>query len=69
MNFARTDKRAVAQWWWSVDRWTLLALAALVGFGSLLVMAASPSVAERIGVDHLHFVKRYFAVLPAALAV
>ena len=69
MSFARTDKSAVAQWWWSVDRWTLLALAALVGFGSLLVMAASPSVAERIGVDHLHFVRRYFAVLPAALAV
>ena len=52
VNFARTDKSAVAQWWWSVDRWTLLALAALVGFGSLLVMAASPSVAEHIGVDH-----------------
>ena len=32
-------------------------------------MAASPAVAERIGVDHLHFVKRYFAVLPAALAM
>ncbi len=69
MNFARTDKSAVAQWWWSVDRWTLLALIGLVGFGSLLVMAASPSVAERIGADHLHFVKRYFAVLPAAMAV
>ncbi len=74
MSFARTDRSAVAQWWWTVDRWTLLALAMLVGFGSLLVMAASPSVAERIHaggvgtVDTLHFVKRYFAVLPLALA-
>jgi cell division protein FtsW len=69
VNFARTDRSAVAQWWWSVDRWTLVALAALIGFGSLMVMAASPSVAIRIHVDHLHFIKRYFAVLPAAMAV
>lgn len=74
MNFARTDQSMVAQWWWTVDRWTLVALAALIGFGSLLVMAASPAVAERIhagGVGHidtLHFVKRYFAVLPIAVA-
>jgi cell division protein FtsW len=69
MNFARTDQSAVAQWWWTVDRWTLVAIFVLIGFGSLLVMAASPAVAERIGADGLHFVRRYFAVLPAALAV
>jgi cell division protein FtsW len=74
MSFARTDRSVVAQWWWTVDRWSLVALAALIGFGSLLVMAASPAVAERIhagglgSVDTLHFVKRYFAVLPAAVA-
>ncbi len=74
MSFARTDQSLVAQWWWTIDRWTLLALAALIGFGSLLVMAASPAVAERIhagGIAHpdgLFFVKRYFAVLPLALA-
>ena len=66
--FARTDRSALAEWWWSVDRWTLAALLALVGFGSLLVMAASPAVAERINTDSLHFVKRYFLVLPLAAA-
>ncbi|HYC12942.1 MAG TPA: FtsW/RodA/SpoVE family cell cycle protein, partial [Stellaceae bacterium] len=66
--FARTDRSALAEWWWSVDRWTLAALLMLVGFGSLLVMAASPAVAERIGTDNLHFVKRYFLVLPLAAA-
>jgi cell division protein FtsW len=68
MNFARTDQSAVAQWWWTVDRWTLLAIFMLVGFGALMVMAASPAVADRIGTDSLHFVRRYFAVLPLALA-
>ena len=67
MNFARTDQSAVAQWWWTVDRWTLLALGALIAFGSLMVMAASPAVADRIGAGNLHFVHRYFAVLPAAM--
>jgi cell division protein FtsW len=75
MSFARTDRSLVAQWWWTIDRWTLLALAIIIGFGSLLVMAASPAVADRIhagGIAHpddLFFVKRYFAVLPVSLAV
>lgn len=74
MNFARTDQSPVAHWWWTVDRWTLVALAVLIGLGSLLVMAASPAVAERIHaggpghIDALFFVKRYFAVLPVAVA-
>lgn len=74
MSFARTDRSLVAQWWWTVDRWSLVALVAIIGFGSLLVMAASPAVAERIhagGLGHpdpLFFVKRYFAVLPLSLA-
>jgi cell division protein FtsW len=68
-TFARTDRRIVAQWWWTVDRWTILAILVLIGFGSLMVMAASPAVAERIGTDNLHFIKRYFAVLPVAIAL
>jgi cell division protein FtsW len=69
MSFARTDQSVVAQWWWTVDRWTLMAIFGLIGFGSLMVMAASPAVAVRIGADSLHFVRRYFAVLPPALAL
>jgi cell division protein FtsW len=69
MSFARTDQSTVARWWWTVDRWTLLALAALIGFGALLSMAASPAVADRIGTDSLHFVKRHLAMLPVAIAL
>jgi cell division protein FtsW len=67
MSFARTDQSAVAQWWWTIDRWTLLAIAVLIGFGSLMAMAASPAVAVRIGDDSLYFVRHYFTVLPATL--
>ncbi len=68
MNFARTDRSAVAQWWWTVDRWTLAALAGLIAFGSLLVMTSSPSVAIHVHTDRLHFIVRYFAILPVAIA-
>ena len=66
-RFARTDQSVVAQWWWTIDRWTLLAVGVLIGFGSLMVMAASPAVAVRIGAYSLFFVRHYFAVLPATL--
>lgn len=67
MNFARTDRSTVAQWWWTVDRLSIAALACLIGFGSLLIMTASPSVAIRMHDPRLHFVIRYFAVLPVAM--
>lgn len=65
----RTDTSVIGRWWWTVDRWTLAALAALVAVGALLIMAASPAVAERIGADHFHFVRRQFVFLPPALVV
>ena len=69
MNFARTDQSAIAQWWWTVDRWTLVALAMLIGFGALLVMAASPAVGGCASAPTVcTFVhQRYFALLPATL--
>ena len=41
----RTDTSVVGQWWWTVDRWTLLAVALLIAVGSVLSLAASPAVA------------------------
>jgi cell division protein FtsW len=69
MSFTRIDQSPVARWWWTVDRWTLAALAILIGFGALLTMAASPAVAERIGLDSMHFVRRQLALLPVAVAL
>lgn len=54
----RTDTSLVGRWWWTVDRWTLAAIAALIGIGGVMVLAASPAVAERIHLDAFHFVRR-----------
>ncbi len=67
-DWTRTDRSIMARWWWTVDRWSLGALGLLIGFGAILIIAASPPVAERIRLDEFHFVQRHLALLaPAAL--
>ena len=67
ISFARTDRSVVGRWWWTVDRWTLAAVGLLIGVGALLTLAASPAVAERIGYESFHFVRRQLIFLPPAL--
>jgi len=44
--FTRADTSILGRWWWTVDRWSLVAIAALMAFGALLAAASSPAVAE-----------------------
>jgi cell division protein FtsW len=59
----------VARWWWTIDRWNLAALIAIVGIGALMALAASPPVAERIGLDTFYFARRQFVYLMLAVIV
>lgn len=68
-TIARSDNSLLARWWWTIDRWNLTALVAMIGIGAILALAASPPVAERIGLDTYHFAHRQFVFLPLALAV
>ncbi len=63
----RDDRSVIGQWWWTVDRWSLSAVLAIMAFGVLLTLAASPPAAERIGADSFMFAKRQFVFLPLAL--
>lgn len=65
-SMARTDTSAVAHWWWTVDRWLLASVALLMAAGGVFALAASPPVAERIGLESFHFVKRHLIFLPLA---
>lgn len=67
---SRTDKSMLANWWWTVDRWSLAAIATLIASGILLTLAASPAVAGRIGLEPFYFVYRQISfVTPAILAI
>jgi len=67
--YNRSDRSAVAEWWWTIDRWFLASFIALIGFGVVLSFAASPAVAERIGLNTYHFVERHALFLIPAFVV
>ncbi len=68
-TFTRLDRSVVGSWWWTVDRWTLVAVALLVALGGVMVLAASPAIATRLGLDNFHFVRRQFLYLPVAVMI
>ncbi|MGL4488809.1 MAG: putative lipid II flippase FtsW [Rhizobiaceae bacterium] len=61
----RADRSSVAKWWWTIDVYFLGGFMALMALGIILSFAASPAVAERIGLSPEHFVERqaFFMVL------
>ncbi len=67
--FARDRKTPIAEWWWTIDKQLLAALALLLVVGIVLSFAASPPVAERIGLDAWHFVIRHAMFSAIALVV
>jgi len=69
LSIERTDKSILGRWWWTVDRWLMGAIFGLVLAGIILVMAASPAVADRIGLPPFHFVIRHIIFLVPALGM
>ena len=71
MLLGRSDRGLLAQWWFTVDRGLMSAVLLLMASGVLISMAASPPVAERIGVDTFHFFKGqlFFLVLAVPMLV
>ncbi len=66
---SRAERGALADWFWTIDRYFLAAFILLMGLGFMLSFAASPPVAERLGLDSFHFVKRHAVFLLPAIAV
>ncbi|MCJ8148587.1 putative lipid II flippase FtsW [Shinella sp. H4-D48] len=66
---SRAERGALADWFWTIDRFFLAAFILLMGLGFMLSFAASPAVAERIGLDSFHFVKRHAFFLLPSIAV
>lgn len=67
-SLARTDQSIIGRWWWTVDRWTLAAVIMLIGFGILLIQAATPAIAGLHDLSTFHFVERHLMMLVPGLA-
>ena len=65
-SLSRADNSLLGRWWWSVDRWTLGAIGTLIGFGYIMMLAASPAVAERIGTSRETFILKQVVFLAVA---
>lgn len=66
---SRADRGPLADWFWTIDRYFLAAFILLMGIGFMLSFAASPAVAERIGLDSFHFVERHALFIIPSLIV
>lgn len=65
----RTDDSLLGRWWWTVDRWTLGAVGTLIGVGYVMMLAASPSVAVRLGSFRDLFIVKQVVFLAVSVAV
>ncbi|MCC6918366.1 MAG: putative lipid II flippase FtsW [Alphaproteobacteria bacterium] len=69
MLYDRTNRSALAEWWWTSDRWLFATVSFLMFAGVLLGMAASPAIAEKLRYDTFHFVIRQIVFATLALSV
>lgn len=56
---SRTDRSVLGRWWWTIDKPLLFSFLILLITGIFLSFAASPVIADRIGLDSYYFVKRH----------
>jgi cell division protein FtsW len=66
---SRARRTLFSEWWWTVDRLMIGAVLALMLIGIVLLLAASPPVAIRLGLDPFYFVHRQALFLLPALTV
>src|SRR5688500_15767488 len=66
---SRAHRSPLSDWWWTVDRGMLSLAMLLLLAGFVFSFAASPPVAERLGLGSLHFVMRHAFYVPLAALV
>jgi len=63
---SRAHRSPLSDWWWTVDRAMISIVFVLLLTGFVFSFAASPPVAERLGLESLHFVLRHAVYIPIA---
>lgn len=69
LKIDRTHTGIIGRWWWTVDRWMLVAVLMLIAFGILLIFAASPAVAIQHHWSSFYFAKRHLIYLVPTIII
>ena len=59
MKFGNNNLGFISNWWWAVDRISVLSIIFLILVGFFMVATGSPAVAERIGLESFYFFYRH----------
>lgn len=68
-GMSRIDNSLLARWWRNIDHWMLGSVGLLIGFGYILMLAASPAVAQRIGASRDVFIFKQIMFLSIAALI
>lgn len=66
---SRAEQSPFSNWWWTVDRWLLFSVMVLMVVGMVMIMAAGPPEAERIGTPTFIYVNRQVVFICVAFFI
>ncbi len=74
LTISRLNKSRLANWWWTVDKFTLGIILTIIFIGAFLVFSASPPVARTLiknghNISEYHFIKRQIVYLITSVAI
>ena len=67
-SFSRSSSNMLANWWWTVDKVLLFAVAFLLMSGIVLSMSASPAMARKMNVVSYYFFYKHVVFVCVAIA-
>ncbi|MGI9392811.1 MAG: FtsW/RodA/SpoVE family cell cycle protein [Parvibaculales bacterium] len=69
IGLARTDYGIFSDWWWTIDRILLVLLTMLIMVGYVMIFAASPAIAQKLGIAIYHFAYKQLVFLFLGVAI
>lgn len=69
IDVSRSGDNILSKWWWTIDRPMLFAFLLMIAFGIFMAAAATPVVANRIGIDEFYFLKRHLLYIIPSLSI
>jgi cell division protein FtsW len=70
MRLTRADRSPLGDWWWTLDKVSLLTVMVLLGVGVVMSFAASPPIARDLGLSNeFHFVHKHIVFLIPTVAL